>query len=126
MADLVSRGLRTLVFAKSRRAAELIHKFTAQRLGDASALSPYRAGYTPAQRREIERRLFQGELLGVTATTALELGVDIGHLDASLMVGFPGTIASMWQQAGRAGRAQQESLAVLIALDNPLDQFLMR
>ena len=70
------------LFAKSRRAAELIHRFTADRLGDASRLSPYRAGYTPAQRREIERRLFEGELLGVSATNALELGIDIGLLDA--------------------------------------------
>jgi DEAD/DEAH box helicase domain-containing protein len=89
MADLVTRGLRTLVFAKSRRAAELIHKFTAERLGDASALSPYRAGYTPAQRREIEQRLFAGELLGVSATNALELGIDVGLLDCVISVGFP-------------------------------------
>src|SRR5262249_26267990 len=74
MADLASRGLRTLTFAKGRGTAELIHRFTAERLGDGSRLSPYRAGYTPAQRREIERRLFGGELLGVSATNALELG----------------------------------------------------
>src|SRR5437870_3849144 len=80
MADLVTRGLRTLCFAKSRRAAELIHRFTADRLGDDSRLSPYRAGYTPAQRREIERRLLEGELLGVSATNALELGIDVGLL----------------------------------------------
>src|SRR5881394_2731602 len=83
LADLVSRGLRTLLFAKSRKAAELIHRFAADRLGDASRLSPYRAGYTPAQRREIEQRLSAGELLGVSATNALELGIDVGLLVAS-------------------------------------------
>ena len=114
MADLVERGLRTLVFAKSRRAAELIHKFTADRLGDASRLSPYRAGYTPAQRREIEQRLFAGELLGVSATNALELGIDVGTLDAVISVGFPGTVASLRQQWGRAGR-RGHGLAVMVA-----------
>ncbi|HEV8601842.1 MAG TPA: DEAD/DEAH box helicase [Gaiellaceae bacterium] len=125
MADLVSRGLRTLVFAKSRRAAELIHKFTAERLGDASALSPYRAGYTPAQRREIEQRLFAGELLGVSATNALELGIDVGALDCVISVGFPGTVASLRQQWGRAGR-RGHGLAVLVASEDALDQYFMR
>jgi DEAD/DEAH box helicase domain-containing protein len=125
MADLVERGLRTLVFAKSRRAAELIHKFTADRLGDASALSPYRAGYTPAQRREIEQRLFAGELLGVSATNALELGIDIGSLDCVISVGFPGTVASLRQQWGRAGR-RGHGLAVLVASEDALDQYFMR
>src|SRR5439155_10089172 len=103
-AQLVERGLRTLTFAKSRKAAELIHRFTAERLGDDSRLSPYRAGYTPQQRREIERRLAGGELLGVSATNALELGIDVGLLDCVLSVGFPGTVASLRQQWGRAGR----------------------
>jgi len=125
MADLVSRGLRTLVFTKSRRAAELIHKFTAERLGEASALSPYRAGYTPAQRREIERRLFAGELLGVSATNALELGIDVGALDCVISVGFPGTVASLRQQWGRAGR-RGHGLAVIIASEDALDQYFMR
>src|SRR5205823_5106402 len=125
MADLVSRGLRTLCFAKSRRAAELVHRFTADRLGDASALSPYRAGYTPAQRREIERRLLEGELLGVSATNALELGIDIGLLDCVISVGFPGTVASLRQQWGRAGR-RGSGLAVLVASEDGLDQFFMR
>src|SRR5881409_1292486 len=101
MADLVERGLRTLVFAKSRRSAELIHTFTADRLGDASRLSPYRAGYTAAQRREIEQRLFGGELLGVSSTNALELGIDVGLLGAVVSVGFPGTVSSLRQQWGR-------------------------
>jgi DEAD/DEAH box helicase domain-containing protein len=125
MADLVERGLRTLVFAKSRRAAELIHKFTADRLGDASRLSPYRAGYTPAQRREIEQRLFAGELLGVSATNALELGIDVGSLDAVVSVGFPGTVASLRQQWGRAGR-KGHGLAVMVASEDALDQYFMR
>ncbi|TML56539.1 MAG: DEAD/DEAH box helicase [Actinobacteria bacterium] len=125
MADLVSQGLRTLCFAKSRRAAELIHRFTAQRLGDDSRLSPYRAGYTPAQRREIERRLLEGELLGVSATNALELGIDVGLLDCVLSVGFPGTVASLRQQWGRAGR-RGHGLAVLVASEDALDQYFMR
>jgi len=125
LAGLVSRGLRTLCFAKSRRAAELIHRFTADRLGDDSALSPYRAGYTPAQRREIEQRLLAGELLGVSATNALELGIDIGLLDCVLSVGFPGTVASLRQQWGRAGR-RGHGLAVLVASEDALDQYFMR
>ena len=128
MADLVSRGLRTICFAKSRRAAELIHRFTVERLGDApeaDRLAPYRAGYTPQQRREIERRLVEGELLGVTATDALELGIDIGLLDCAISVGFPGTVASLRQQWGRAGR-RGHGLAVLIASEDALDQYFMR
>ncbi|HET7044733.1 MAG TPA: DEAD/DEAH box helicase [Gaiellaceae bacterium] len=124
-ADLVRRGLRTLTFAKSRKAAELIHRFTAERLGDASRLSPYRAGYTPVQRREIERRLHEGELLGVSATNALELGIDVGLLDAVISVGFPGTVASLRQQWGRAGR-RSSGLALLVAGEDALDQFFMR
>ncbi|HZE28738.1 MAG TPA: DEAD/DEAH box helicase, partial [Gaiellaceae bacterium] len=125
MADLVERGLRTLCFAKSRRAAELMHRFTADRLGDDSRLSPYRAGYTPQQRREIERRLLEGELLGVSATNALELGIDVGLLDAVVSVGFPGTVSSLRQQWGRAGR-RGHGLAVLIASEDALDQYFMR
>ncbi len=124
-ASLVERGLRTLTFAKSRKAAELIHRFTAERLGDDAHLSPYRAGYTPAQRREIERRLAEGDLLGVSATNALELGIDIGLLDCVISVGFPGTVASLRQQWGRAGR-RGNGLAVLVASEDALDQFFMR
>jgi DEAD/DEAH box helicase domain-containing protein len=124
-AALVERGLRTLTFAKSRKAAELIHRFTAERLGDDAHLSPYRAGYTASQRREIERRLAEGELLGVSATNALELGIDVGLLDAVISVGFPGTVASLRQQWGRAGR-RGSGLAVLVASEDGLDQFFMR
>ena len=127
MAGLVSRGLRTICFTKSRKAAELIHRFTSERVDTATAarLAPYRAGYTPAQRREIERRLMDGELLGVAATDALELGIDIGRLDCAISVGFPGTVASLRQQWGRAGR-REHGLAVLIASEDALDQFFMR
>ena len=122
---LVERGLRTLTFAKSRKAAELIHRFTAERLGDDAHLSPYRAGYTAAQRREIEQRLAAGDLLGVSTTNALELGIDVGLLDAVISVGFPGTVASLRQQWGRAGR-RGSGLAVLVASEDALDQYFMR
>ena len=127
MSQLVTKGLRTICFAKSRKAAELIHRFTAERVDSATAarLAPYRAGYTPAQRREIERRLVEGELLGVSATDALELGIDIGTLDCAISVGFPGTVASLRQQWGRAGR-RSRGLAVLIASEDALDQFFAR
>ena len=125
MASLVERGVRTLCFAKSRKSAELVHRFTARRLGDATRLSPYRAGYTPAQRREIERRLVDGDLLGVSATNALELGIDVGLLDAVICVGFPGTVSSLRQQWGRAGR-RGHGLAAMVATEDALDQFFMR
>jgi DEAD/DEAH box helicase domain-containing protein len=89
-------------------------------------VAAYRAGYLPAERRRIERDLFGGKLVGVTTTSALELGIDVGGLDAALLVGYPGTVASTWQQAGRAGRRDDPALAVLIGLDNPLDQYYMR
>ncbi len=127
LAALVSRGLRTICFAKSRKAAELIHRFTSERVDSETAarLAPYRAGYTPAQRREIERRLVEGDLLGVSATDALELGIDIGLLDCAISVGFPGTVASLRQQWGRAGR-RSHGLAVLVASEDALDQYFMR
>jgi DEAD/DEAH box helicase domain-containing protein len=124
-AAFVEQGLRTLTFAKSRKAAELVHRFTAERLGDDARLSPYRAGYTAQQRRSIERRLADGELLGVSATNALELGIDIGLLDAVISVGFPGTVASLRQQWGRAGR-RSHGLAVLVATEDALDQYFVR
>ena len=127
LSQLTSRGLRTICFAKSRKAAELIHRFAAERVDTATAarLAPYRAGYTAEQRREIERRLVDGELLGVTATDALELGIDIGLLDCAISVGFPGTVASLRQQWGRAGR-RERGLAILVASDDALDQFFAR
>jgi len=127
LSQLTTRELRTICFAKSRKAAELIHRFTVERVDTATAerLAPYRAGYTPEQRREIERRLVEGDLLGVTATDALELGIDIGLLDCAISVGFPGTVASLRQQWGRAGR-RGRGLAVLVASEDALDQFFAR
>jgi DEAD/DEAH box helicase domain-containing protein len=127
LSQLTSRGLRTICFAKSRKAAELIHRFASERVDAATAsrLTPYRAGYTPEQRREIERRLVEGELLGVTATDALELGIDIGLLDCAISVGFPGTVASLRQQWGRAGR-RERGLAILVCSEDALDQFFAR
>jgi len=126
LAGLVGRGLRTICFTKSRKSAELVHRFATDRLDAATArkLAPYRAGYTPEQRRDIERRLADGELLGVTSTNALELGIDIGSLDCAISVGFPGTVASLRQQWGRAGR-RSRGLAVLVASEDALDQFFM-
>src|SRR6185503_11775058 len=127
-ADLVKADVRTICFARSRRAAELIYRFARDRLADPAreaAIAPYRAGYTPPQRRELERRLAEGELLGVVATSALELGIDIGHLDAAISVTFPGTVASLRQQWGRAGR-QRKGLALYVAGDDALDQFFCR
>jgi DEAD/DEAH box helicase domain-containing protein len=128
---LMRRGVRTIAFSRSRKAVELIYGYVNRMLNSserdlAERLASYRGGYLPQQRREIESRLFNGELLAVATTNALELGVDIGELEACLMNGYPGTIASTWQQAGRAGRRQDESLAILIAADDPLDQYLMR
>src|SRR5206468_10350119 len=125
--ELDTRGLRTITFAKSRKAAELIHRMTVDRVGAdvAKRLAPYRAGYTPQQRRAIERRLVEGELLGVTSTDALELGIDIGDLDCAISVGFPGTVASLRQQWGRAGR-REHGLAILVASEDALDQYFMR
>src|ERR671933_63364 len=127
LANLTSRGLRTICFAKSRKAAELVHRFARDRVDAdvAARLAPYRAGYTPAQRREIECRLVYCDLLGVSATDALELGIDIGLLDCAISVGFPGTVASLRQQWGRAGR-RSHGLAVLVASEDALDQFFMR
>ena len=126
LADFVAAGLRTICFTKSRKAAELVHRFASDRLDTATArrLAPYRGGYTPEQRRQIERRLVEGELLGVTATEALELGIDVGSLDCAISVGFPGTVASLRQQWGRAGR-RARGLAVLVASEDGLDQFFM-
>src|ERR687895_1976922 len=124
--NLVSQGVRTIAFARTRKAAELIYRYAADRLGvdGARRISPYRAGYTPRERREIEGRLFRGDLLGVVSTNALELGVDVGALDAVVCCGYPGSVASIWQQWGRAGRGEDPALAVYIPGRDALDQFL--
>ena len=129
--ELVSHDTRTLTFARTRRLTELIYIYSQRRLaevspGQSKQIKPYRAGYLPEERRQIEHELFSGQLLGVVTTTALELGIDIGDLEATVLAGYPGSIASTWQQAGRSGRSQGESLSFLVALDNPLDQYFMR
>ncbi|MBE3574134.1 MAG: DEAD/DEAH box helicase [Firmicutes bacterium] len=131
MASLVRRGLGTITFVRTRTVAEVLYRYVQEDLakdgaGLRNAVHSYRGGYLPEERREIERRLFSGELLGVTTTNALELGIDVGGLDAAILVGFPGSIASTWQQAGRAGRSRNASLAVLIAHSSPTDQYLMQ
>jgi len=131
MAELIAEGFQTIAFGRARVVAELIYLYTKDTLERrkpeyASKIKAYRGGYLPQERREIERQLFSGELMGVASTNALELGIDVGSLDAAVIVGFPGTIASSWQQAGRAGRASDESLAVLVAYNDPIDQYLMR
>ncbi|MFP4355637.1 MAG: DEAD/DEAH box helicase [Phycisphaerae bacterium] len=127
---LVRRRAQTIVFGKARVVVELIYRYAKEQLageGDlAGRIRPYRGGFLPGERREIEKLLFSGQLLGVTATNALELGIDVGKLDAAILVGFPGTICSTWQQAGRAGRSQQDSLVILVGYDDPIDQYLMR
>src|SRR5215204_1632763 len=131
LAELVSRGARTIVFMKSRKAVELMARFAQlalEALGRpelGELIAPYRAGYTSQQRRELERRLVEGELLGVVSTDALELGIDIGSLDAAICVTFPGTVASLRQMWGRAGR-RGRGLAVYVAGDDALDQFFCR
>ena len=125
LVDLVRRGHHTIAFTRSRKGVELVYRWARERLAPdlAGRIAPYRAGYLPAERRRVEQRLFSGELLGVTATSALELGIDVGSLDAAIVTTFPGTIASFRQQAGRAGRTREESLAVLVAGEDALDQY---
>ena len=127
MSGLVSGGHRTIAFCRSRKGTELVAADVKRRLRAdlADSVRPYRGGYLTAERREIERKLFGGALRGVVATTALELGIDVGGLDACVLNGFPGTIASLWQQAGRAGRGTGSSLAALVAGDDQLDQWFM-
>jgi DEAD/DEAH box helicase domain-containing protein len=123
LAALVSSDARTLAFSKSRVAAELVAKYARDRVESGRGIVAYRAGYLAAERRDIEQGLQDGRYPGVSATDALELGIDVGGLDAVVLNGFPGTIASARQQAGRAGRAGQPSLAVVVPRDEPLDQY---
>jgi DEAD/DEAH box helicase domain-containing protein len=131
LAELVTHGVRTICFLKSRRGIELIQRFARENLERrgkpelAKRIAPYRGGYTPQQRREIEARLSSGELLAVVATDALELGIDVGELDAAICVTFPGTVASLRQMWGRAGR-RRRGLAVYVAGQDALDQFFCR
>jgi DEAD/DEAH box helicase domain-containing protein len=130
LADLVEHNARTLAFVRSRRGAESVAEQARAVLRSrgradlVARVDSYRGGYLPEERRELERSLSTGALLGVATTNALELGIDIAGLDAVVLAGYPGTLASMWQQAGRAGRAQNESLVVFVARDDPLDHYL--
>ncbi len=130
MADLIAEGAQTLTFVRSRRAAELTALGTRARLDDiapdlSAKVASYRAGYLAEDRTALERALAEGRLRGLATTNALELGVDIAGLDAVVLAGFPGTVASFWQQAGRSGRRGQGALVVLIARDDPLDTYLV-
>ncbi|WP_405912973.1 DEAD/DEAH box helicase [Streptomyces sp. NBC_00963] len=130
LTDLTVQGVRSVAFVRSRRGAELISVIAQERLAEVdrslvSRVAAYRGGYLPEERRAIEAALHSGELLGLAATTALELGIDVSGLDAVVIAGYPGTRASLWQQAGRAGRAGGGALAVLVARDDPLDTYLV-
>jgi DEAD/DEAH box helicase domain-containing protein len=130
MADLIAEGARTLTFVRSRRGAELTALATQARLADIApglteTVASYRAGYLPEDRNALERALLDGRLRGLATTNALELGIDIAGLDAVVLAGFPGTVTSFWQQAGRSGRRGQGALVVLVARDDPLDTYLV-
>ena len=128
--DLVRAGVPTLVFGNSRNGVEVMLKYLRDRLArdqiDPSAIHAYRGGYLPQTRRRIEGALREGEIRCVVATNALELGIDIGALDAVVCAGYPGTMAGLWQRFGRAGRRRDLSLAVLVSSSNPVDQFMAR
>lgn len=131
LGTLAESGLRTLAFSRARVSAELVLRHTRRKLKSDGMVPPesvesYRAGYTIKERRQIEQALFKGNLLGLSATNAMELGVDVGALDAVVLNGYPGTASSFWQQAGRAGRGTRDGLAVFVAHDDPLEQFLVR
>ncbi len=130
LADLVVEGARTLAFVRSRRGAEIVALNAKRLLSDAAPeltdrVAAYRAGYLPEERRALEAALSGGDLLGVATTNALELGVNIAGLDAVVLAGYPGTLASVWQQAGRAGRDAENALVVFVARDDPLDTYLV-
>ena len=128
---LVDAGLQSLCFTGSRRMTEMVSIWAKNSISRKSpdkinCIAAYRAGYLPKERQELEQNLKSGDMLGLVSTNALELGINIGSLDAVVMTGYPGTMMSVWQQAGRAGRSISEALAILIAMQNPLDQFFMR
>jgi len=128
--SFLGKGLQTIVFAPSRLATEVLVTYLKEALetrpGSEGVIRGYRGGYLPLKRREIERGLREGAVLGVVSTNALELGIDIGGLDAAVLVGYPGSVASAWQQAGRAGRRSSTSVAVLVANSTPLNQFIAK
>jgi DEAD/DEAH box helicase domain-containing protein len=128
--SFLNKGLQTIVFAPSRLSTEILVTYLKEaletRAGSEGVIRGYRGGYLPLQRREIERGLRDGSVLGVVSTNALELGIDIGSLDVAVMLGYPGSVASTWQQAGRAGRRSGTSVAVLVANSTPLNQFMAK
>ena len=120
-------GFRTIAFTQSRKVTELIHVWVSQLSpGLRNKVSSYRAGFMPEERRDIEKRLARGDLLGVVSTSALEMGIDIGYLDICILVGYPGTIITTWQRGGRVGRSGRDSMVILIAKPDALDQYFMR
>ncbi|PWA79027.1 nucleic acid binding,ATP-dependent helicase [Artemisia annua] len=130
-AEIVQHGLRCIAFCKTRKLSELVLSYTREILQKTAphlenSIFAYRAGYTAEDRRKIESEFFGGKICGVAATNALELGIDVGHIDVTLHLGFPGSIASLWQQAGRSGRREQSSLAIYVAFEGPLDQYFMK
>lgn len=132
--DLLTYGLQTIIFARTRRTVELILSYLRDRINGLSwtdslgeeSIRGYRSGYLPEKRRQIERGMLDGEVRAVVATSALELGIDIGGMGAAVISGYPGSISGTWQQAGRAGRGEEDSLAVLLTSASPIDQFLAR
>lgn len=131
LSEMVQHNLRCISFCKTRKLSELVLNYTREILKETApnlvnSIRAYRAGYTAKDRRDIESELFGGKLRAVAATNALELGVDVGSLDATLHLGFPGTVASLWQQSGRAGRREKPSLSIYVAFGSPLDQYFMR
>lgn len=125
--ETVTNNFKTIAFTKSRKITDLMHKWVTDNNPDLDDhISSYRSGFLPEERRQIEQSLFAGELKGVISTSALELGIDIGGLDVCILVGYPGTISSTWQRAGRVGRGSKESLVIMIALEDALDQYFMR
>ena len=130
MTAFVRNNIQTITFVQTRLSAELVFSYARQLLERVSPrlakrVHAYRGGYLPEERREIEKRLADGEILGVASTNALELGIDIGSLDACILVGYPGTIASLWQRAGRAGRGTRDAIVFLVGQNSPIDQYLM-
>ena len=127
MKRLIEERIPTIAFTRTRSSTELLYRFVQDDLTPSLArkIRAYRGGYLPQERRKIEQQLFSGELLGVVSTNALELGIDIGSLEVCILVGYPGTIASTWQQAGRAGRGEDSALVVLIGQNSPVDQYLV-
>jgi len=131
LAELVARDHQTITFVRARVVSEIIARYAQEHLSHlspsrAQSVKAYRGGYLPEERREIERALFEGDLKGVVSTNALELGIDIGSMESAILVGYPGSMASTWQQAGRAGRGSEPSLVVLVPYDAPIDQYMAR